>query len=95
MKYEQHTSPVKLDSGLAALITERCRSQKVSPFRFHLAVFKTLLFRFLGVNDLCIGITDANRKDAEDTSVIGLIPSSSPVPVKYYAKLRRCSQGST
>jgi hybrid polyketide synthase/nonribosomal peptide synthetase ACE1 len=78
-KYEQHRSPVKLDSSLAALITERCRSQKVSPFHFHLAVFKTLLFRFLGVNDLCIGITDANRTDAEDTSVIGLMLNLLPL----------------
>jgi len=78
-KYEQHKSYIKLDSSLITLIKETCHSQKVTTFHFHLAVFKTLLFRFLGINDLCIGITDANRTDDKDRSVIGFMLNLLPL----------------
>ena len=78
-KYEQHKRSIKLDSSLTALIKETCRGQKVTTFHFHLAMFKTLLFRFLGINDLCIGIADANRTDDADMSVIGLMLNLLPL----------------
>jgi hybrid polyketide synthase/nonribosomal peptide synthetase ACE1 len=78
-KYEQHKYYIKLDPSLTALIKETCRSQKVTPFHFHLAVFKTLLFRFLGINDLCIGIADANRTDEKDMGVIGFMVNLLPL----------------
>jgi len=85
-KYEQHKSYIKLDSSLTTLIKETCRSQKVTTFHFHLAVFKTLLFRFLGINDLCIGIADANRTDDTDMSVIGLMLNLLPLRFQLNAR---------
>ena len=78
-KYEHHKSYIKLDSSLTALIEETCRNRKVTTFHFHLAVFKTLLFRFLGIDDLCIGIADANRTDGKDISVIGYMLNILPL----------------
>jgi hybrid polyketide synthase / nonribosomal peptide synthetase ACE1 len=85
-KYEQHKNYIKLDSSLTTLIKETCRSQKVTTFHFHLAVFKTLLFRFLGINDLCIGIADANRTDDTDMSMIGLMLNLLPLRFQLNAR---------
>jgi hybrid polyketide synthase/nonribosomal peptide synthetase ACE1 len=84
-EYNQHKIHIKLDSSLTALIKERCRSQKVTPFHYHLTVFKTLLFRFLSMNDLCIGITDANRRDAKEASVIGFMLNLLPLRFQWNA----------
>jgi hybrid polyketide synthase/nonribosomal peptide synthetase ACE1 len=64
--YHMIRANISLGADTTARIKERCRSQSVSPAYFHLTVWKTLLFRFLAVNDICIGITDMNRTSAED-----------------------------
>jgi hybrid polyketide synthase / nonribosomal peptide synthetase ACE1 len=78
-RYEQHFLDIKLDATLSELIRERCRSHKVSPFHFHLAVFKILLFRLLDVDDLCIGFSDSNRVEAGDDRVIGCLLNLLPL----------------
>jgi hybrid polyketide synthase/nonribosomal peptide synthetase ACE1 len=81
-----------LGNEMTIRIKDRCRSLKVSPAYFHLAIWKTLLFRFLKVDDICIGVNDMNRTNAEDAGksnfaaiIGGYIPqsfslSSSVVP---------------
>ncbi|KAH7310210.1 putative hybrid NRPS/PKS enzyme [Rhexocercosporidium sp. MPI-PUGE-AT-0058] len=81
-RYEHHKISIKLDASLTVQIKERCRSQNVSPFHFHLAVFKTLLFRFTSIDDLCIGIADTNRTAAEDAGVIGFMLNLLPLRFK-------------
>ena len=43
---------------MTARVKERCRNLKISPAYFHLAVWKTLLFRFLNTDHVCLGIND-------------------------------------
>nr|AKL78829.1 GLNRPS9 [Glarea lozoyensis] len=68
-----------LGNDMTMRIKDRCRSLKVSPAYFHLAIWKTLLFRFLKVDDICIGVNDMNRTNAEDTGVIGNLMNILPV----------------
>lgn len=72
----------KVDPKITSRVKEQCRAQKVSPFHFHLAVFRTLLHRFTGADDICIGMADANRMDSADTGVIGFLLNLLPLRFK-------------
>jgi hybrid polyketide synthase/nonribosomal peptide synthetase ACE1 len=69
----------KVERRITSLVKEQCRAQKVSPFHFHLAVFRTLLHRFTGADDICIGMADANRMDSADVGVIGFLLNLLPL----------------
>ncbi|KAL9093353.1 MAG: hypothetical protein Q9165_004094 [Trypethelium subeluteriae] len=62
----------RLDPALAAKVKELCKAQRSTSFHFYLAVFKTLLFRFIDATDMTIGIADANRNDGNVVDTIGL-----------------------
>jgi len=52
----------------------RSASQRLgaTPFHFlHLATLQVLLYRFLKISDLCIGVIDANKKDPEHYETLG------------------------
>jgi hybrid polyketide synthase/nonribosomal peptide synthetase ACE1 len=88
-RYHMFRASTNLGADMTARIKERCRSQKVSPAYFHLAVWKTLLFRFLETDDLCIGINDMNRIDARDAGKQTLVlfsrcPNSLGIPQLRY-----------
>ncbi|KAH7350679.1 hypothetical protein BKA65DRAFT_243259 [Rhexocercosporidium sp. MPI-PUGE-AT-0058] len=82
-RYHMLRSSANLGLDMTARIKERCRSLKVSPAYFHLAVYKTLLFRFLNTDHICIGINDMNRTDTKDAGVIGNLMNILPVQFKY------------
>lgn len=80
--YQLNRAAFKLESSLTASIKAASRTHKVSPFHFHLTTFKTMLIRLAGVSDLCIGMADANRVDAEDVGVIGCLLNLLPLRFK-------------
>lgn len=46
-----------------------CRQHRITPFHFYLAVFRVLLSRYADIDDLAIGILDANRNSRGSGSV--------------------------
>ncbi|KAI0111114.1 lovastatin nonaketide synthase [Nemania sp. FL0031] len=71
-KYAIHQVTTRLESDLAAQIKSISKAQKCTPFHFYLAAFKAMLFSFTGIQDLTIGIADANRNDSDTIGSIGL-----------------------
>ncbi|CAI7658829.1 unnamed protein product [Penicillium glandicola] len=78
-RFGSHTAQIRLDVRLSDSIDRCCRMFKSTPFHFHLAVWKTLLLRLFGVNDVCIGLGDGNRTDADILRSVGLFLNLLPV----------------
>ncbi|KAL2698592.1 hypothetical protein AAEP93_009980 [Penicillium crustosum] len=78
-QFGSHTAQVRLDAGLSDSIDRCCRMFKSTPFHFHLAVWKTLLLRFFDMKDVCIGLGDGNRTDADILRSMGLFLNLLPV----------------
>jgi hybrid polyketide synthase/nonribosomal peptide synthetase ACE1 len=83
--YEFSSTSVRIESVLVARIKRRCRNFQATAFHFYLAVFQTLLFRFLDVDDLSIGIADSNRNDAELHRTMGILVNL--LPLRFKSKL--------
>ncbi|KAL2819623.1 lovastatin nonaketide synthase [Aspergillus cavernicola] len=83
--YASSSTSVKIDPVLVARIKRRCRNFQATAFHFYLAVFKTMLFRFLNIDDLCIGIADSNRSDAELQRTMGILVNL--LPLRFKSKL--------
>jgi hybrid polyketide synthase/nonribosomal peptide synthetase ACE1 len=77
--YEFEESSVVLDSRMLRQIKTQCKKYKITPFHFFLGVLRTFLFRQLDVDDLVIGIADANRTDDSVASTIGFMLNLLPL----------------
>jgi hybrid polyketide synthase/nonribosomal peptide synthetase ACE1 len=80
--YEFQESSVVLDSRILRQIKTQCKKYKITPFHFFLGVLRTFLFRQLDVDDLVIGIADANRTDESVASTIGFMLNLLPLRFK-------------
>ncbi|KAI3331458.1 lovastatin nonaketide synthase [Xylariaceae sp. AK1471] len=69
--YAVHQVTARLEPDLAARIKSVSKAQRCTPFHFYLAAFKTMLFSFTDIQDLTIGIADANRNDSNVIGSIG------------------------
>ncbi|OQD60396.1 hypothetical protein PENPOL_c024G00628 [Penicillium polonicum] len=78
-QFGSHTAQIRLDVSLSDSIDRCCRMFKSTPFHFHLAVWKTLLLRFFDMKDVCIGLGDGNRTDADILRSMGLFLNLLPV----------------
>lgn len=78
----------RLESKMATRIKQISMKQRCTAFHFYLAVFKAMLFRFLDIDDLTIGIADANRTDADITDTIGLFINLLTLRFQY--QLMQC-----
>ncbi|KAL4757023.1 uncharacterized protein BDW70DRAFT_171762 [Aspergillus foveolatus] len=83
--YEFSTTSLRIESVLVARIKRRCRNFQATAFHFYLAVFQTLLFRFLDIDELSIGIADSNRNDAELHRTMGILVNL--LPLRFKSKL--------
>nr|A0A2Z5TM64.1 RecName: Full=Polyketide synthase-nonribosomal peptide synthetase hybrid himA; Short=PKS-NRPS hybrid synthetase himA; AltName: Full=Himeic acid biosynthesis cluster protein A [Aspergillus japonicus]BBA91557.1 polyketide synthase-nonribosomal peptide synthetase [Aspergillus japonicus] len=70
---------VELDRSLAAKIRSASTTNQTTAFHFYLSVFSVMMYRMLGVTDLCIGMTDANRNDQAFLETIGLLLDMLPL----------------
>ncbi|KAH9228729.1 hypothetical protein K456DRAFT_1846055 [Colletotrichum gloeosporioides 23] len=80
--YSTTTTEFYLDEETSASIQSTCKMLKVSPFHFHLAVFYTLLARLVDVDELCIGVSSANRQSPEAMESVGLYLNLLPLLFK-------------
>ncbi|KAK4098329.1 hypothetical protein N658DRAFT_509667 [Parathielavia hyrcaniae] len=69
----------RLDATLAAKLKATCRQFHVTSSHFYLATFRVMLMRLAGVDDLCIGLADANRYDGNVRSTVGLFLNMLPL----------------
>ncbi|MFT5171287.1 MAG: amino acid adenylation domain-containing protein, partial [Candidatus Marinamargulisbacteria bacterium] len=60
------------DSGLKKRMATFCHSQEITMFMLTQAVFKTMLFRYTGNEDIIVGAPVANRPTAQLEKVVGL-----------------------
>ncbi|KAJ5142438.1 Acyl transferase/acyl hydrolase/lysophospholipase [Penicillium bovifimosum] len=78
-QFGSHTTQVTLDVGMSDAIERCCKMFKCTPFHFHLAIWRTLLLRFFGLDNVCIGLGDGNRTDADILRSVGLYLNLLPV----------------
>jgi hybrid polyketide synthase/nonribosomal peptide synthetase ACE1 len=78
-RYNSNLTSYRVTPELSAQIYDTCKKMKVSPFQFYLTVYKILLTRFVEVDDLCIGVADANRNDLDVQQSLGCYLNLLPV----------------
>lgn len=61
----------KIDAYWYQKVQDLCQQEQVTPFMFLLAVFKVLLYRYSGQNDITVGTPIANREQLELDALIG------------------------
>ncbi|KAK6064314.1 polyketide synthase peptide synthetase [Seiridium cupressi] len=79
--FNSHSTKFTISQALRSQLSQKCRSYGVTPYHFHLTVFQILLFRFSDrrITDLCIGVTDGNRKYVDVLQSIGLFLNILPL----------------
>ncbi|KAL8974897.1 MAG: hypothetical protein Q9197_000866 [Variospora fuerteventurae] len=76
-----------IDEELSTKIKQTCRKFRVTPYHFHLAILSTLLTRYTEVNNFCIGLGDANRKDPDVRESLGLYLNLVPLRVNCHPEM--------
>jgi amino acid adenylation domain-containing protein/thioester reductase-like protein len=76
-----NTSVVDLSSKLTRSVEVAASKVGVTAFHFHLATLATLLARCLHIDDVAIGIVDANRREVQDLGTIGYFLNMLPVRI--------------
>ncbi|KAH6844804.1 hypothetical protein B0I37DRAFT_446777 [Chaetomium sp. MPI-CAGE-AT-0009] len=69
----------RLDSRLAETLKTCCKKFHVTSSHVYIATFRVMLMRLAGVDDLCIGLADANRHESNVTSTVGLFLNMLPL----------------
>ena len=77
--YDGHTARKEIGDDLVAKIKGATQTLRVTPFHFHLTVIQVLLANLLDIDDLCIGITDANRADESFSDTVGFFLNLLPL----------------
>jgi len=67
-----------LSSTFTQSLKDFCRKNGVTLFMTMLAVFKALLVRYTGVEDLCVGTGIANRRYKEMEGMLGMVINTLP-----------------
>jgi hybrid polyketide synthase/nonribosomal peptide synthetase ACE1 len=80
--YDYHEVKIDLDTRTVRQIKAQCRRHKITTFHFFLGVLRVFLFRHLEVDDLVIGIADANRLDADIEQTVGFMLNLLPLRFK-------------
>ncbi|KAI1116691.1 beta-ketoacyl synthase domain-containing protein [Nemania sp. NC0429] len=83
-RYASNILDFTLDSDVTVRVRQAAKRLRSTPFHFHLAAVKVLLLRFLGVEDVCIGIADNCRND--DFACTGVGPFLNMLPIRMAAR---------
>ncbi|TPX24000.1 putative Hybrid PKS-NRPS biosynthetic cluster [Coccidioides immitis] len=78
-KYEHHREDCRISTELATQVKDMCRKNKVNVFHFYLATYAVLLSRLLEVDDLYIGMADANRNETHLVRSMGMYLNLLPL----------------
>ncbi|XDG06192.1 hypothetical protein ABKA04_005807 [Annulohypoxylon sp. FPYF3050] len=71
IRYESHIVKCVLEKPLRKRMQHVCREQKITAFHFFVTIFRTVLARFSGAEDFCVGIAEAGRRDGGSFQSIG------------------------
>ena len=85
-RYDYQQIELVLDSKTASQVRDTCRRYKSTTFHFFLAVLKIFLFRFLDIEDVCVGMADANRTESNSTGTIGFLLNLLPLRFRANTK---------
>nr|XP_036580489.1 beta-ketoacyl synthase domain-containing protein [Colletotrichum truncatum]KAF6788401.1 beta-ketoacyl synthase domain-containing protein [Colletotrichum truncatum] len=85
-QYASHIHDFRISSKIAGAIRDVARKYRSTPFHLYLAAFKVLLYRFLGVEDVCIGFTDSCRREEHMHASIGPFLNTLPIRMAASAK---------
>ncbi|KAL2830329.1 hypothetical protein BDW59DRAFT_158657 [Aspergillus cavernicola] len=77
-----------VDASLVSKIKKASLAAKTTTFHFYLSTFMVLLNRFLEVDDVCLGIIDANRSDKSFLNTVGFLLDMLPLRLKVNKKER-------
>ncbi|KAI1505453.1 putative hybrid NRPS/PKS enzyme [Biscogniauxia marginata] len=80
--YSTNITKFHIEPTVFENIKATCQKLRVAPFHFHLAVFFTLLTRLVDVEELCIGVSSANRFGAEMMQSVGMYLNLLPLLFK-------------
>ncbi|KAJ5084947.1 hypothetical protein NUU61_009526 [Penicillium alfredii] len=78
-QFGAHIAHVRLDRDTYESIERCCRMFKSTPFHFHLAAWAVLLLRYLDLENVCIGLGDGNRTNADVLNSVGLFLNLLPL----------------
>ena len=76
----------KISVEMSAKIKQKCRKFKATPYHFHLATLSALIARYAEIEEFCIGLGDANRKDPDVRESLGLHLNLLPLRVRCSAE---------
>ncbi|GAA1324710.1 hypothetical protein GCM10009610_57070 [Pseudonocardia xinjiangensis] len=74
--FRGETLRVELPPGLAAALRSFCRAHRVTLFSTMLAAFSTLLYRYTGQRDICVGSSFAGRQAPRTEDLIGMFANT-------------------
>ena len=89
--FESYTISRDTGRDLVARIKSASRALRVTPFHFYLAAIQVLLSKFLDIEDLCIGVADANRTDDSIAETMGFFLNL--LPMKFQVGKRNTFSG--
>lgn len=69
----------EIDKTLSAKIKKACHTTRSTPFHFHLAIIQALFTLSLSIDEICIGMADANRIDGAYAETIGFFVNLLPL----------------
>lgn len=82
LNYGTFKAQRKVNATMSANIRQTCRKFHVTPYHFHLAILSALLSRYAEVEEFCVGLGDANRKDPDVRESLGLYLNVLPLRVR-------------
>lgn len=81
-RYEVSEHFVELNRSLVSRIKAVSTDNKATTFHLYLAVFRVLLHRVLKSDNICIGMTDANRSATNYMDTVGLLLDTLPLRLR-------------
>ncbi|KAL7907284.1 hybrid PKS-NRPS [Trichoderma velutinum] len=78
-QYVSHVQSRVIDTELVSRIKQASKAMRLTPFHFHLSIVQLILSRFLVLDDICIGVTDANRLDEDFSDTVGFFLNLLPL----------------
>ncbi|KAE8153458.1 hypothetical protein BDV25DRAFT_136914 [Aspergillus avenaceus] len=80
--YDSHVVSYEVNAELVSQVKKASQSLRCTPFHFHLAIIQSMLAGILGLEDLCIGVADANRTNEDYSETVGFFLNLLPVRFK-------------
>lgn len=78
-EYKTRILETRLDAAKTSKLKTASQKMQVTGFHLHLATLQVLLHRLLKINDVCIGITDANKSDPDHFDTLGFFVNLLPI----------------